>query len=282
MSTMAVDQPWLWLPTLQDLAVADVPDHAAAVAQPGDPQADRLDGADGAHAGVDQVADAVLVLEDEEDPGQEVLDQATAPRSRPPRPTMPALASSGPIGSPRTSRIITNATATMTVVVMLRSTDDIVSARCLRRSDSSEVSKILAVFPRASTPGTVPSAARSATRRINRFTMNRTTSAMTTIEAICGRPGEQPVRRLGEAPVAGALVDPVAEGSAVLVVDAAGQPQEAGGRGGRHGGQGREQHGTGLRGRQERTASRLPTAERAAVAPATVRTGRGRCGAPRS
>ena len=72
----------------------------------------------------------------------------------------------------------------MTIVVMLRSTDDIVSARCLRRSDSSEVSKILAVFPRASTPGTVPSAARSATRRINRFTMNRTTRAMTTIEAI--------------------------------------------------------------------------------------------------
>ena len=60
---------------LQDLAVPDVPDDAAAVTQPGDAQPDRLDRADGAHAGVDEVADAVLVLEDEEDPGQEVLHE---------------------------------------------------------------------------------------------------------------------------------------------------------------------------------------------------------------
>ena len=58
-----------------DLAVADVPDGALDVAEPGDPQADRLDGAAGL-AEVDRVADAVLVLEDHEDAGQEVLDQA--------------------------------------------------------------------------------------------------------------------------------------------------------------------------------------------------------------
>ena len=59
----------------QDLAVADVPDGAVEVAQPRDPQADRLDGA-ARLAEVDDVADAVLVLEDHEDAGQEVLDQA--------------------------------------------------------------------------------------------------------------------------------------------------------------------------------------------------------------
>ena len=75
MSTMARRPALAVVADPQDLAVADVPDHAVAVAQPGDPQADRLDGADGAHAGVDQVADAVLVLEDHEDAGQEVLDQ---------------------------------------------------------------------------------------------------------------------------------------------------------------------------------------------------------------
>ena len=59
----------------EDLAVADVPDGAVDVAEPGDAQADRLDGAAGL-AEVDDVADAVLVLEDHEDAGQEVLDQA--------------------------------------------------------------------------------------------------------------------------------------------------------------------------------------------------------------
>ena len=58
----------------QDLAVADVPDGAVDVAQPGDAQADRLDGPDGLPE-VDLVADAVLVLEDHEDAGQEVRDQ---------------------------------------------------------------------------------------------------------------------------------------------------------------------------------------------------------------
>src|SRR3712207_7221042 len=56
----------------QDLAVAGVPDHAVDVAQPGDPQADGLDGAAG-FPEVDDVTDAVLVLQDDPDPGAEVL-----------------------------------------------------------------------------------------------------------------------------------------------------------------------------------------------------------------
>src|SRR3712207_9131525 len=58
----------------QDLAVAGVPDHAVDVAQPGDPQADGLDGAAG-FPEVDDVTDAVLVLQDDPDPGDEVLDE---------------------------------------------------------------------------------------------------------------------------------------------------------------------------------------------------------------
>ena len=58
-----------------DRAVAHVPDHAVDVAQPGHPQADPLDRAGGG-ARVDDVADAVLVLQHHEDPGQVVTDQA--------------------------------------------------------------------------------------------------------------------------------------------------------------------------------------------------------------
>ena len=58
-----------------DRAVGDVPDHAVVVPDPGHAQADLLDGADGL-AGVDDVTDAVLVLQDHEDAGEEVLDQA--------------------------------------------------------------------------------------------------------------------------------------------------------------------------------------------------------------
>ena len=65
----------------QDLAVGDVPDRAVQGAQPRHPQADRLDRAGGL-ADVDHVADAVLVLEDHEDAGEEVLDQASGRRSR--------------------------------------------------------------------------------------------------------------------------------------------------------------------------------------------------------
>ena len=58
----------------EDLPVADVPDRAVDVPQPRHPQADRLHGAAG-RTQVDHVADPELVLEDHEDPGQEVLDQ---------------------------------------------------------------------------------------------------------------------------------------------------------------------------------------------------------------
>ena len=58
----------------EHLAVADVPDGPVDVPQPAHPQPDRLDRAGGL-AEVDDVPDAVLVLEDHEDPGQEVLDQ---------------------------------------------------------------------------------------------------------------------------------------------------------------------------------------------------------------
>ena len=68
-------QFWRHVADADDLAVADVPDGAVDVAHPGDPEADGLDGADGL-AEVDLVADAVLVLEDHEDAGQEVADQA--------------------------------------------------------------------------------------------------------------------------------------------------------------------------------------------------------------
>ena len=58
-----------------DLAVADVPRHAVDVPQSGHPQGDLLDRADRL-ARVDDVTDAVLVLEDHEDAGEEVLDEA--------------------------------------------------------------------------------------------------------------------------------------------------------------------------------------------------------------
>ena len=57
-----------------DLAVADVPDLAVVAAQLGHPQAD-LDDLAGGDARVDGVADAVLVLQDHEDAGEEVGDQ---------------------------------------------------------------------------------------------------------------------------------------------------------------------------------------------------------------
>ena len=64
----------------QDLPVAHVPDDPGQVAQSGDPQRDVLDHADG-FAEVHQVADPVLVLEDQEDARQVVLDQALRPEA---------------------------------------------------------------------------------------------------------------------------------------------------------------------------------------------------------
>ena len=75
MSTIAVDQPWLLLPIRMISPLRMYQTTPVGVAQPGDPQRDLLDGADRL-AGVDDVADAVLVLEDHEDAGEEVLDQA--------------------------------------------------------------------------------------------------------------------------------------------------------------------------------------------------------------
>src|SRR6266496_5015525 len=63
-----------------DLAVADVPDDALPVADRGDPQADRLDRAAG-RAEVHHVADPVLVLQQHEQPGDEVLDEVLGPEA---------------------------------------------------------------------------------------------------------------------------------------------------------------------------------------------------------
>src|SRR4029453_4081483 len=57
-----------------DLPVGDVPQGAVDVAQPGGAQPDPFDGA-GGRAGVDHVPDAVLVLHEHEDAGDEVADQ---------------------------------------------------------------------------------------------------------------------------------------------------------------------------------------------------------------
>ncbi len=114
-------------------------------------------------------------------PDRKSLTSVCAPKPTA-TPTIPALASSGPIGSPITSRTMRNATLRMTPVVTLRRTDDIVSARCLRRSDSSGLaSRSLWPLPLASTPGTVPSAARWASRRISRCSRKRMRAATTKI-----------------------------------------------------------------------------------------------------
>ena len=59
----------------RDLAVGHVPHGAVDVAQAGRAQADGLDDA-GRLADVDDVADAVLVLDEHEDAGDEVLHEA--------------------------------------------------------------------------------------------------------------------------------------------------------------------------------------------------------------
>ena len=227
MSTMPVGPALAVVADLQDLAVAHVPDHAGAVAQPGDPQADRLDGADGAHAGVDQVADAVLVLEDQEDAGQEVLAPATGRRSRPRRPTMPALASSGPIGSPTTSRIIRAATPAMTPVVMLRSTERHGLGPLPAALGEQRVAEQLAgvALGEHAGHGALGGAGRDPPDHPvhQRTGSARRSSRMT---RICAGLREQPVRRLGQPLVAGPVVDPVAEGAGLLVVHAAAEPDQ--------------------------------------------------------
>jgi hypothetical protein len=58
-----------------DVAVGHVPDGAVDAAQPRGAQADGLDGAGRGGVEVDDVADAELVLDEDEDARQEVLDQ---------------------------------------------------------------------------------------------------------------------------------------------------------------------------------------------------------------
>ena len=114
----------------QDLAVADVPDRALDVAEPGDPQAHRLDGAAGL-AEVDRVTDAVLVLEDHEDAGQEVLDQALRAEAQ-------RDADDAGAGEQRADGVAESAIAVSRrmredhVEAMLLSREPIVSARCAR------------------------------------------------------------------------------------------------------------------------------------------------------
>ena len=97
-----------------------------------------------------------------------------------------------------------------------------VSARCLRRSESSGLdSRILWPLPLASTPGTVPSAARWASRRISRCRRKRTTNGDREDRDDRRRLGQQPVRRLGEPALAEPVVDAVAERAGLPVVDAA-------------------------------------------------------------
>src|SRR5687767_3887941 len=58
----------------EDFAVAEVPDGSVFIPDPRDPQADGLHHAHH-FTGLDDVADAVLVLDGDEDAGQEVTDQ---------------------------------------------------------------------------------------------------------------------------------------------------------------------------------------------------------------
>ena len=116
----------------QDLAVADVPDGAVDVAEPGDAQADRLDGAAGL-AEVDGVADAELVLEDHEDAGEEVLDEVLGAEAQGHTERSPRWRGSGRCRSPSSASIIVTTTASTTPVMMLLSRSPMVRARCMRR-----------------------------------------------------------------------------------------------------------------------------------------------------
>ena len=73
-STTTRAQPWLRLPTRMISPLRMYHSDAAGVADGGDPQPDRLDGATDL-ADIDQVADPVLVFEQHEQAGDEVLDQ---------------------------------------------------------------------------------------------------------------------------------------------------------------------------------------------------------------
>ena len=106
----------------QHLAVADVPDGAVDVADPGHAQADGLDDARGV-AEVDHVADAVLVLDEHEETGDDVADQRLRAETDGDRRRCRRWRAAGRWRSPAASRIIRAATAPMVAVVRLLSTD---------------------------------------------------------------------------------------------------------------------------------------------------------------
>ena len=109
-----------------------MPEHAPAVADRRGPQSDRLDRAAGL-AEVDHVADAVLILEQHEQPGDQVLDQCLGAE---------AEGQTGDAGAgeqrreldAELARTMSNAIEKIAAVAKLDSTEPIASARCRRRS----------------------------------------------------------------------------------------------------------------------------------------------------
>ena len=196
----------------QDLAVADVPDRALDVAEPGDPQADRLDGAAGL-AEVDRVADAVLVLEDHEDAGQEVLDQALRAEAERDADDAGAGDAAGRRGSRARAIAVIPKIAKITIDAMLFSSEPIVSARCTRRP-ASTVRGCSALSARSrrrrSTGLGSPSAARRTSRSITPVQEPAERQREQDQDEDRQRLGDQPVGGLGEPLVPGGLVDPEA------------------------------------------------------------------------
>ena len=136
MSTTATEKPWLELPTRRISPLRTYQTVPAMSRSVRDPQADGLDGAGGL-AEVDDVADAVLVLEHHEDAGQEVAhevlgaetdgDAEDAGRRDDRGEVHPELAEDQHERDAVDQRTSTND----------RSTEPIACARCVRRSTMS-------------------------------------------------------------------------------------------------------------------------------------------------
>ena len=150
----------------QDLAVADVPDDAGAVAQPGDPQRRpprrcRPSQPVSTRSPTPYWSSRIMKMPDR----KSLTSSARRSRARRRRcrrwPAAARSAARARRGSSEARR------RRCTPVVMLRSTDDIVSARCLRRSDSSGLAEQLGRRgPWRARRATVPSAAPAAIRRM--------------------------------------------------------------------------------------------------------------------
>ena len=182
-STIPVDQPWLWLPTcrispLRTYQTIPLESRSRVTRRPTASTVPVVPSPVSTRSPTPYWSSRIRKM-----PDKKSLTSVCAPKPSA-TPTMPALASSGPIGRPMTSRIISSATPMTTPVMTLRSTDAMVSARCLRRSDSSALSRSLLAGPLASTPGTVPSAARCATWRMRRCRTARIATASRTITRI--------------------------------------------------------------------------------------------------